>query len=95
MIQRLRLEGLFFKKSLCHEGSSYIHFPMAHIKASEVLIIYETSRNHVYVTGEKVEFFFFMVGMTQYGLINIQGVTSRSATLTAHCVNNISSYSIQ
>lgn len=46
-IQQLLLEGLFFKESFCHEGSSQIHFPMAHIKEAEVLIICETSHNCV------------------------------------------------
>lgn len=47
-----------FKDGFCHKGSSQIHFPTAHIKGAEVLIICDTSHDPVYVTGEKVEGFF-------------------------------------
>lgn len=72
LIQQLLIEGPFFKESFCHKGSSQIHFPTAHIKEAEVLIICEiSSHNPVYVTGEKVgnsTFYYYYYYVWGYGI---------------------------
>lgn len=68
-IQQLLLEGLFFKESLRHKGSSQIHFPLAHIKETEILLICETSDNPVYVIGEKVKYSTFYLCLGQVCMV--------------------------